>query len=157
MTQPEPVVTPNPPAPGRARAGDQQTPVRRPQASLWALRITLLLHTTLVVAQPIFAGYYLSGDADAMNLHSPIGSTIWMFSMIQFLVALIYWRAGGRLWPTGATVLLVVAEFLQLIFGYLQNFAVHVPLGTAIVIGVVALTIWSFRPGARRSRLEVQQ
>ena len=134
-----------------------QQPVRRPHATLWALRITLLLHTALVGAQPILAGYYLSGDADAMNLHSPIGSSLWMFSMIQFLIALLYWRAGGRLWPTGATVLLFVAEFLQLIFGYLQNFAVHVPLGTAIVIGVVALTIWSFRPGARRGRLEVKQ
>jgi hypothetical protein len=117
------------------------------------LRLILLLHAGLVAAQPILASYYLSGEADAMNVHSPIGGSLWMLSMIQFVIALLYWRpGGGRLWPAGVTVLLFFAEFLQLIFGYAQNFAIHVPLGTAIVVGVIALTIWSFRPSARRGR-----
>ncbi|WP_112242813.1 hypothetical protein [Kribbella monticola] len=133
-------------------------PVRRPRVSLWALRLVLLLHTALVVAQPILAGYYLSGDSDAMDMHSPIGSTLWMISMIQLVPALLYWRpGGGRLWPAGLTLLLFVAEFLQMIFGHSQNLAIHVPLGSAIVIAVVALTIWSFRPAARRGRRKVAQ
>jgi hypothetical protein len=139
------------------RAPDQQ-PVLRPRASLWVLRAVLVLHACLVVAQPILAGYYLSGNADAMNTHSPIGSSLWMLSMLQFVAAMLYWRpGGGRLWPAGVTILVFFAEFLQMIFGYAQNFAVHVPLGTAIVVGVVALTIWSFRPSARRGRTEVAQ
>ena len=106
-------------------------------------------------AQPILAGYFLSGEVDAMNVHGPIGSTLWMVSMIQFVAAALYWlRGGGRIWPLLLTVVLFFAEFVQLIFGYLQNFAVHVPLGTAIVITVVWMTIWSFRPAARRSRKE---
>jgi hypothetical protein len=122
------------------------------------LRIVLVLHACLVVAQPILAGYFLSGEVDAIDIHGPIGSTLWMISMIQFAVAILYWRpGGGRLWPAGVTVLLFFAEFLQLIFGYAQNFAVHVPLGTAIVVGVVTLTVWSFRPSARRGRTEVAQ
>lgn len=131
------------------------TTVRRPRASLWTLRITLLLHASLVVAQPILAGYFLSGDADAMNVHSPIGSTLWMLSMIQFVAAALYWLVGGgRIWPALLTVALFFAEFVQLIFGALQNFAVHVPLGTAIVVTVVWMTVWSFRPAARRGRKE---
>jgi hypothetical protein len=131
------------------------TTVRRPRASLWTLRIILLLHAGLVVAQPILAGYFLSGDVDAMNVHGPIGSTLWMLTMIQFVVAVLYWLVGGgRIWPTLLTVVLFFAEFVQLTFGYLQNFAVHVPLGTAIVVTVVWMTIWSFRPAARRSRKE---
>jgi hypothetical protein len=129
--------------------------VRRPRASLWSLRIVLLLHAGLVVAQPILAGYFLSGDVDAMNAHGPIGSTLWMVTMIQFVAALFYWLAGGgRIGPLLLTVVLFFAEFVQLTFGYLQNFAVHVPLGTAIVVTVVWMTVWSFRPAARRGRKE---
>jgi len=130
-----------------------QEPVRRPRASLWFLRTTLVLHTGLVVAQPVLAGYFLSGEVDAMAVHGPIGSTLWMVSMLQFAAAVLYWRpGGGRLWPALITSVLFFAEFVQLIFGYLQNFAVHVPLGTAIVITVVAMAIWSFCPTARPAR-----
>jgi hypothetical protein len=132
--------------------------VRRPRGSLWSLRLTLLLHAGLVVAQPILAGYFLAGEVDAMDAHGPIGSTLWMVSMIQFVVALFYWLAGGgRIWPLLVTVVLFLAEFVQLTYGYLQNFAVHVPLGTAIVVTVVWMTVWSFRPAARRSRKEPSQ
>ena len=132
--------------------------VRRPRATLWTLRITLLLHAGLVVAQPILAGYFLSGNVDAMNVHGHIGSTVWMAAMIQIVVAALYWRpGGGRLWPALVTVVLFVAEFVQLTFGYLQNFAVHVPLGTAIVITVVWMTVWSFRPTARLNRQEAKR
>ncbi|GAA1608935.1 hypothetical protein GCM10009789_74240 [Kribbella sancticallisti] len=124
---------------------------RRPRVTLWFLRGTLLLHAGLVCAQPILAGYFLSGESDAMDIHSPIGSTLWMVSMIQFVVAVLYWRpGGGRAWPALVTPAVFFAEFVQLVFGHLENFAVHVPLGTAIVITVVAMTIWSFRSGAKR-------
>jgi hypothetical protein len=134
------------------------TPVRRPRVSLWVLRITLLLHAGLLSAQPILAGYFLSGDVDAMNIHGPIGSTVWMLAMLQFVVAVLYWLAGGgRGWPVLLTVVLFFAEFVQLTFGYLQNFAVHVPLGTAIVVTVVWMTVWSFRSTARLSRREAKR
>ena len=57
--------------------------------------------------------------------------------MIQFVAAC---STGVRRRPDLAallTVALFFAEFVQLIFGYLQYFAVHVPLGTAIVVTVV--------------------
>ncbi|MFK4086767.1 hypothetical protein ACI2LF_21850 [Kribbella sp. NPDC020789] len=126
-------------------------------ASLWALRIVLLLHTALVCAQPILAGYFLSGDADAMAVHGPIGSSVWLIGALQLIAASIYGFTGGRIQPLLWSLALVVAELVQLIFGYLQNFAVHVPLGTAIVAVVIWMTIWSFRPAARRGRLEVKQ
>ncbi len=124
----------------------QKTKQRRPRVTLWLLRIILLLHAGLVIAQPILAGYFLSGEADAMDVHSPIGSTLWMVAMLQFVAAALYWRPGhGRGWPAVVTLVLFFAEFVQLTFGHLQNFAVHVPLGTAIVATVVAMTVWSFR------------
>ncbi|WP_405061988.1 hypothetical protein OG474_10110 [Kribbella sp. NBC_01505] len=135
-----------------------QQRIRRPQASLWALRIILLLHAAFVCMQPILAGYFLAGEVDAMNLHGPIGSTVWMLGFVQVIIAGIYWLGGGgRIRPLLLSVVLVAAEAAQITFGYLQNFAVHIPLGTAIVAVVIWMTIWSFRPAARRGRQEVKQ
>jgi hypothetical protein len=123
--------------------------------TLWMLRLTLLLHAVLVAAQPILAGYFLAGDVDAMAWHGPIGSSLFLIAMIQLVAAVLYWRPGrGRLWPALVTLGLIVAELTQVVFGYLQNFAVHVPLGTAIVITVLWMTVWSFRSSARQ---EVKQ
>ena len=132
--------------------------VRRPRASLVSLRIVLVLHAALIVAQPILAGYFLSGNVDAMNIHGPIGSSVWLVALIQFVVAAIYWLGGGgRSWPTVLTAVLFVAEFVQLVVGYQRNFAIHIPLGTAIVITVVWMTVWSFRPTARLNRREAKR
>jgi hypothetical protein len=133
--------------------------VRRPRVSLQALRITLVLHAILIVAQPIAAGYFLSGNVDAMdNVHATIGSTVWMVALLQIVAAACYTLAGrGRIWPALLSAVLLVAEFVQLTYGYLQNFAVHIPLGTAIVGTVVSMTIWSFRPTARLNRQEAKR
>ena len=127
--------------------------MKRPRFTLQLLRMVLVLHALLVVLQPIAAGIYLSGEVDAMNLHSPIGSTLWMITMLQFVVAVLYWRpGGGRLWPTIATAVLFLAEFAQMILGQSRILLVHVPLGVSIVAGVLLFTVWSFLPAARRPR-----
>ena len=137
---------------------EERVRVRRPRVSLQFLRIVLVVHAALVAAQPILAGYFLSGNVDAMNIHGPIGSSVWMVALIQIVVAALYWMPGrGRIWPALLTVVVFLAEFVQLTFGYLQNFAVHVPLGTAIVITVVWMAVWSFRPTARLSRREAKR
>ncbi|MEU4191142.1 hypothetical protein AB0E69_04530 [Kribbella sp. NPDC026611] len=141
-----------------ATTEEQQT-VRRPRASLIGLRITGVLHTALVIAQPIAAGYFLAGNVDAMtNVHGPIGGSIWMVGLLQTVVAAVYWLVGrGRAWPTLVSAGLVIAEFVQLTYGYQQNFAVHVPLGVAIVLTIIWFTIWSFRPTARLTRQEAKR
>jgi hypothetical protein len=133
--------------------------VRRPRVSLQVLRIILVLHAILIVAQPIAAGYFLSGNVDAMdNVHATIGSSVWMVAFLQSIAAACYTLAGrGRIWPALLSPVLLVAEFVQLTYGYLQNFAVHIPLGTAIVGTVVSMTIWSFRPAARKNRREAKR
>lgn len=138
---------------------EQQAKVRRPRVSLQLLRATLVLHAVLVVAQPIAAGYFLSGNVDAMNdVHATIGGTVWMIAFLQTIVAACYTIVGGgRVWPAILSPVLVIAEFVQMTFGYLQNFAVHVPLGTAIVGTVLWTTVWSFRKSARTNRREAKK
>ncbi|MFD7158391.1 hypothetical protein ACFV9C_27590 [Kribbella sp. NPDC059898] len=136
-----------------------QTAVRRPRVSLYALRGTLVLHAILIVAQPIAAGYFLSGNVDAMtDVHATIGGSVWMIAFLQTIIATFYTIVGrGKIWPAILSPLLVVAEFVQLTFGYLQNFAVHIPLGTAIVGTVLWMTVWSFRKSARQNRREAKK
>ncbi|HEY3558305.1 MAG TPA: hypothetical protein VGL05_12615 [Kribbella sp.] len=133
--------------------------VRRPRASLQVLRVTLVLHAILIIVQPIAAGYFLSGNVDAMtDVHATVGGTVWMVALLQTVAAACYTLAGrGRIWPAVLSPALVVAEFVQLTYGYLQNFAVHIPLGTAIVTTVIWMTVWSFRPSARKSRREAKR
>ena len=58
---------------------EQPAKVRRPRVTLQLLRITLVLHAVLVIAQPIAAGYFLAGNVDAMtDVHSTIGGSVWM-------------------------------------------------------------------------------
>ncbi|MFG1908748.1 hypothetical protein [Kribbella sp. NPDC048928] len=135
------------------------TKVRRPRITLQVLRGTLVLHAILIIVQPIAAGYFLSGNVDAMNdIHATVGSTVWMIALLQTVAAACYTLGGrGRIWPAVLSAVLVVAEFVQLTFGYLQNLAVHIPLGTAIVITVIWMTVWSLRPTARLSRREALQ
>lgn len=121
--------------------------------TLVLLRIVLVLHATLVVVQPVMAGYFLSGEVDAMAVHSPLGSTLWMLAFLQIFVAGLYWLAGrGRGWPVLASIGLFIAEMTQMTFGHTQTMSVHIPLGTSIVVAVALLAIWSFRPAARRVR-----
>jgi hypothetical protein len=122
------------------------------------LRIFLVPHAILVTAQPILAGYFLSGEVDAMDWHSPIGSSLFLIATLQLPAAILYgFPGGGRWWPALVTVGLVIAELAQQVFGHAQNFAVHVPLGTAIVITAVWMAVWSFRSTARQGRKEIKQ
>lgn len=128
--------------------------MRRPRVTLWVLRIFMLLHAAMAVLQPIMAGIFLSGEADAMNdWHSPIGSTLWMIALLQIPVAALYaWPGGGRLLPLWMTLGLFFAEFVQLILGSTHQIAIHIPLGTLIVTAVVWFAIWTWRPVARQPR-----
>jgi hypothetical protein len=127
---------------------------KRPVVTLYLLRAVCTLHLLLAVMQPLMAGLYLAGEADAMNkLHSPIGASLWMLSLLQFPVAVLYWRpGGGRLFPAVVTLVLFFAEFAQLILGSTHQVAMHVPLGTLIVTTVLGLTLWTYSKAARQPR-----
>ena len=106
--------------------------------------MVLLLHTAAVVAQPLLAGRYLSGDVDAMGAHSLNGTMLPLLSMLQIVAAVLFWRPGrGPFWPIPASVALFVAEGVQIGMGYSRTLGVHIPLGVAIVTTTVGLFVWS--------------
>ncbi|MGH3585606.1 MAG: hypothetical protein ACRDQ0_04725 [Pseudonocardia sp.] len=128
-------------------------PTRRPRVSLWTLRFLLTGHLVAVLAQPVLAGRYLTGDVDAMATHGLIGSLLALVAMGVIAAALLYVLAGrGRLWVLPVAVALFLADGFQIGFGYSRELDLHVPIGVAIVVAAVLLAAWSWTPSAGRPR-----
>jgi len=128
-------------------------PSRRPRVSLWTLRFLLTGHVVAVLAQPVLAGRYLTGDVDAIKTHGLIGSLLALVAMSLMAGALAYVVGGrGQLWVLPVTVLVFLAEGFQIGMGYSRALDVHVPLGVAIVVAAVLLAAWVWTPSAARPR-----
>ncbi|MGH3908431.1 MAG: hypothetical protein ACRDTE_30230 [Pseudonocardiaceae bacterium] len=124
-----------------------------PRLTLWLLRSLTLLLLLAVLTQPVLAGLYLSGEWDALGLHSANAVLVESLSFFLVIAALVYWLAGrgrGRVALTSA--LLFVAVVMQAGFGYARQLGLHIPLGVAVVTGTVLFTIWVCRRGGRTPR-----
>jgi hypothetical protein len=127
--------------------------VRRPRASLWALRIVTLAFVLAVLAQPVLAGLFLTGDVDAIGVHGLIGSLLALGAMAVIAVVLAYVFGGrGTLWVLPVSVLLFLAVGFQIGAGYARQLELHVPLGVVIVTTSVLLAGWAWSPLAARAR-----
>ncbi|GAA4991270.1 hypothetical protein [Actinopolymorpha pittospori] len=136
-----------------ASPGTERVATRRPGATLWLLRATATLHGLMVVAQPILAGVYLSGQFDALEPHSVNATLISTVSMVQLAASVLYaWPGGGRVWPAVFSLALFLAEGMQIGMGYTGNLAVHIPLGVSVVTAQIVFVVWVLRGGARRPR-----
>jgi hypothetical protein len=123
-----------------------------PRASLWVLRVVAVVHAAAVVAQPVLAGRYLGGDFGALTWHRVDGSLLPLATMVQFAAALAYFVGRGRGWPVLFSVVLFLAEGIQIGMGYSHELAIHLPLGVGIVLAQILFTVWLFRPGAAQPR-----
>jgi hypothetical protein len=111
------------------------------------------VHLVAVLAQPVLAGMFLTGDVDALGVHATVGSTLAALDMVVIAVTLAYVVAGrGRLWVLPVAVLLFLAVGFQIGMGYERQLQLHVPLGVVIVTGSVLLAIWVWSPSAARPR-----
>jgi len=106
-----------------------------------------------VLAQPVLAGLYLTGDVDAIGVHGLIGSLLVLIEFVVIVVALAYVLGGrGRLWVLPVAVLLFFAVSFQVAAGYTRELELHVPLGVTIVVASVLLAGWVWTPSATRPR-----
>jgi hypothetical protein len=127
--------------------------VRRPRTSLWALRILITAFLLAVLAQPVLAGLFLTGDIDAIAVHGLVGSLLAFGALVVIGATIAYVLGGrGRLWVLPVSVLLFLAVGFQIGAGYERQLELHIPLGVAIVIASVLLTVWVWSPSATRPR-----
>ena len=136
-------------------AAPQRRPPRKPVAQRtfhWLVAIVLGIHAVLAYTQSILAGAYLSGSLDAMDVHGAIGSGLTVLVLLQAIVCLLFWFPGrGPWWPLVASVVLFLAEGLQVGMGYARTLGLHIPLGVALIMAITAMFVWSlrWRPTAR--------
>jgi hypothetical protein len=125
-----------------------------PLITLWLLRLAVTAHLVAVLAQPILAGRYLTGDVDAITAHGAVGTALAALDLLVIAAAAVYVVGGhGALWVLPAAVLLFLAVGLQIGMGFARQLGVHVPLGVGIVTASVLLTAWVWAPSARRARV----
>lgn len=129
-------------------------PTRRgPFVTLWLVRAVIVVHLLMVLAQPVLAGRFLTGDVDAIVTHGLIGSLLAVVGLAAIVTTLLYVLGGrGRLWVAPVAVALFLADGIQIGAGYARNLSLHVPLGVAIVVTSVLLAVWAFTPSASRPR-----
>lgn len=130
----------------------EATTTKRPRLSLWLLRTTATLHLVLVLAQPVLAGLFLTGNVDAIAVHGAVGSSVALVDMAMIGAAIIYVLAKGRLWVLPGMVALFLASGLQIGMGFSRQLGIHVPLGVVIVTLAVLLAVWVWTPAASRPR-----
>jgi hypothetical protein len=123
-----------------------------PRLSLLLLRILITAYLVAVLAQPVLAGLFLTGDVDAIAVHAAVGSALAAFGMVLIAATLVYVLRRGRLWVLPAAVVLFLAVGLQIGMGYARALQIHVPLGVAIVTASILLAIWVWTPSAARPR-----
>lgn len=124
-------------------------------AAVALFRAVLAVHAVLVVAQPVAAGAMLQASVAGRAVHQGVGGVLLLVAMVQIPLAVLAWWPGRwPAWPVALSVLLLVAETTQLTLGYAGSLGVHLPLGVAITLTVLALTAWSlssWRPRRRGS------
>jgi hypothetical protein len=125
---------------------------RRPRLSLWSLRVTTTVYLVMVLAQPVLAGLFLTGNVDAITVHGVVGSTLSGVGLVLVAATVVYLLRRGRLWVLPVVVLLFLAAGVQIALGYARVMQVHVPLGVAVVTAAVLLAVWVWSPSAARPR-----
>jgi hypothetical protein len=124
-----------------------------PRVTLTVLRVMAVLHALAVLAQPVLAGSYLSGDVDALTIHSINANVASGFGVFQLVAAIVFvWKGRGRQWAIWTSLGIALAEEVQIGLGFEGLLAAHIPLGVSIVALQILLTVWLFRAAARTPR-----
>ena len=111
-----------------------------------ALRSAVAIHLALVVAQAVFAGQFLAGADASVVLHERVGQIAAAVALIQIAISALRRIPARTFVPFLVTSILVfLAEGLQIGTGYGRFLAVHVPLGVLICGAVAAQLVWTFR------------
>jgi hypothetical protein len=128
-------------------------PDQGPRASLQVLRIVAVLHSLAFLAQPVFAGGYLMGDVDSLRIHRINAGVVTGLDLAQLISAIVYlWGGRGRAWPIWAGLAVALAVEIQVGMGFERVLVVHLPLGVALTVGQILITLRLLGAGAAVAR-----
>ena len=123
----------------------------------WLFRVAITLEALLAFAQPVLAGGFLSGDYDMLQFHKLNATYTGYAAMFVAVAGILLWKPGrGPGWIALIGVLQLVVVLVQYTLGFGHVLLLHIPLGVAIVGGLVPLLIWSWRSPDRARPVQVQ-
>lgn len=123
----------------------------------WLFRVAITLEALLAFAQPVLAGGFLSGDYDMLEIHKLNASYTGYAAMFVALAGILLWKPGrGPGWIALIALLQLGVVLVQYTIGFEHILLLHIPLGVAIVGGVIALSVWSWRSPNRSRSARVQ-
>ena len=115
------------------------------------LLLILTIHAVALFIQAALAGEFLSGTDGVVKFHELTAWIILGVCAIQIAVAALALRSGGAsLWLLVGTVLIFLAEGLQVGTGYGRFLRVHIPMGVLAFAGVS----WQLMAQWRRRGIE---
>ncbi|GAA3084968.1 hypothetical protein ACFQ0X_01070 [Streptomyces rectiviolaceus] len=116
-------------------------------------RASVALHTVVAFGQPVFAGVFLTGDIDGLELHARGADVVFALGLAQAVAGVVLSVRTRWWWPASASLLLVVAESVQYMAGMDGALWLHLPLGVAVIAALVVLfaVVWT-RPLPGRVR-----
>ena len=107
------------------------------------LRAVTALTTLSAFTQAVLAGGVVSGRIEMLPLHSTNGLLLVLSTLVLLVALVVAWRPGrGPAWMLLAGALLTFATAVQLGLGFSRSLAIHVPLGTTVIIAQVMLLVW---------------
>ena len=129
---------------------DQILPVAPPSSGQrspwWLLRVVTVLATLSAFTQAVLAGGVVAGRIEALPLHSANGLLLALGNVVLLVALVLAWRpGGGPAWTVFAGLLLAFATMVQLGLGFSRSLAIHVPLGTTVIIAVFLLLVWAWQ------------
>ncbi|MBU3065260.1 hypothetical protein KO481_27495 [Nocardia sp. NEAU-G5] len=129
------------------RAADRVSGVGAHRAWQPFLRGVTALMTLDGFAQAIFAGRFMAGSYDGLDAHALNGMVMaagMLFMTVCFAIAWRFGAAPGRAAARCAAVTVVTG--VEIALGHQQILAVHIPLGVALIAGLVVVTMQTWRP-----------
>ena len=101
------------------------------------LHATVALQAALIFVQSITAGLLLKLPFGHV-LHSAGSYTLWIVTVAHVVIAVLMWRPGGGspepVWFAAGFLALITA---QVYLGVFHLTVLHIPLGTALLVGSV--------------------
>jgi hypothetical protein len=108
--------------------------------------VVTVLTTLSAFTQAVLAGGVVAGRIESLPLHSTNGLLLAVGTLALLVALVLAWRpGGGPAWTPLAGLLLTAATLVQLGLGFARSLAVHVPLGTTVIIAQVMLLVWVWR------------
>jgi hypothetical protein len=113
---------------------------------LKSLRVVILVHLLTLLIQASFAGIMIGGDHRGLILHEFTARALVLLALFQMVLAItLRVKARCPAWVPIASGGILAAEVIEFAAGHFHYVALHVPLGVAILGGVVCQLLWAAR------------